>query len=51
MAFDTTPLPFVEKQQIFVVVDPAAGGPQSDYAIVSIVRNKGCVAVSFRINL
>lgn len=31
---------------VFVVVDPAAGGPQSDYAIVSIVRHRGNVTVS-----
>lgn len=33
---------------IWLVVDPAAGGPQSDYAVVSIGRSKGCVVVSFR---
>jgi len=46
LAFDTTGLPYEEKQTIWMVVDPAAGGPQSDYAVVSIVRNKGCVQVS-----
>ena len=46
LAFDTVPLPIVQNQTVFVVVDPAAGGPQSDYAVVSIVRTKGCVTVS-----
>lgn len=46
LAFETTPLPCEEKQMIWMVVDPAAGGPQSDYAVVSIVRTKGCVQVS-----
>lgn len=30
---------------VFVVVDPAAGGPQSDYAVVSISRYRGCITV------
>ena len=45
LAFDTAGLPFEERQMIWLVVDPAAGGPQSDYAVVSIVRSKGCVQV------
>lgn len=45
LAFDTAGLPYEEKQTIWMVVDPAAGGPQSDYAVVSIVRTKGCVQV------
>lgn len=45
LAFDTKGLPYEEKQTIWMVIDPAAGGPQSDYAIVSIVRTKGCVQV------
>ncbi len=46
IAFDCPPLPLVLNQTIWIVVDPAAGGPSSDYAVVSIVRNKGCVTVS-----
>lgn len=45
LAFETAHLPLVEEQKVFIVVDPAAGGPQSDYAVVSIVRCKGCVTV------
>ena len=45
LAFDTAGLPYEERQMIWMVVDPAAGGPQSDYAVVSVVRSKGCVQV------
>lgn len=43
--FDQTPLPPVFGEPIFIVVDPAAGGPQSDYAFISFTRNKGLVQV------
>ena len=39
------PLPLEQKQTVFVIVDPAAGGPSSDYAIVSLVRSRGNVQV------
>ena len=48
LAFETPGLPFEQDQMVWTVVDPAAGGPQSDYAIVSIVRSKGCVQVRSR---
>jgi hypothetical protein len=32
-------------ETIYLVIDPAAGGPQSDYAFVSMTRWKGCVQV------
>jgi len=32
-------------QPIWIVIDPAAGGPQSDYAVVSMCSVKGCVVV------
>lgn len=41
------PLPLEQKQTVFVIVDPAAGGPSSDYAIVSLVRSRGNVQVIF----
>jgi hypothetical protein len=31
---------------IFLFVDPAAGGPSSDYAILSVTRHQGVVMVS-----
>jgi len=44
--FEQKPPEFNVNQTVFTVVDPAAGGPQSDYAVVSIVLNKGLVTVS-----
>jgi len=32
---------------IYIFIDPAAGGPQSDYAILSFQRQKGLITVSF----
>lgn len=32
-------------EPIYIAIDPAAGGPQSDYALVSITRHKGIVTV------
>jgi len=43
--FDSPPLPPIRDQMIWTVIDPAAGGPQSDYAVVSLCRQKGCVTV------
>ena len=37
----------IMSEPIFVFVDPAAGGPASDYAFVSITRHKGIITVSF----
>lgn len=47
LMFDTPGFDFVQNQVVWTVVDPAAGGPQSDYAVVSICRHKGCVQVRF----
>ena len=32
-------------ETIFISIDPAAGGPQSDYCVVSFVRQQGSVKV------
>ena len=45
MMFETDPLPLMLGQPIWIVIDPAAGGPQSDYVVVSVCRVKGCVVV------
>jgi hypothetical protein len=45
IAFDSPRMPFVQDQMIWIVIDPAAGGPSSDYAVVSMCRMKGCVTV------
>jgi hypothetical protein len=34
-------------EPIFIFIDPAAGGPTSDYAVLSVTRRKGLVTVSF----
>ena len=43
--FEIEPMPLILHQDVFVVVDPAAGGPSSDYAIVSLCRTRGNVQV------
>ena len=43
--FSAQPLEFIKDQEVFVVIDPAAGGPSSDYAVVSLVRQRGIVTV------
>ena len=43
--FASPPLELASSTTVWLVVDPAAGGPQSDYAVVTIARIKGCVVV------
>lgn len=45
--FESTLLPLVQDQTVWLVIDPAAGGPGSDYAMVSMVRQRGTVTVRF----
>jgi len=45
MMFETEPMPLTLNPTIWVVINPAAGGPQSDYAVVSMCWIKGCVVV------
>lgn len=45
--FMQKPPDFIMSEPIHIFVDPAAGGPGSDYAFVSITRYKGMVTVSF----
>lgn len=40
------PPPIVWGAKVYVVIDPAAGGPQSDFAILSFTREKGIITVS-----
>ena len=46
IAMSLQPLQSENNPTVFIVIDPAAGGPQSDYAIVSITRHRGSVTVS-----
>jgi hypothetical protein len=45
--FEQAALPSRHAEPIFLVIDPAAGGPQSDYAMVSFTRVKGMIQVCF----
>lgn len=44
--FRQNPPPHIMSEPIYIVVDPAAGGPSSDYAFVSITRHKGLITVT-----
>jgi hypothetical protein len=44
-AFAANALEFAKDQDVFVIIDPTAGGPSSDYAVVSLVRQRGIVTV------
>lgn len=43
--FSQPPPESIMSEPIYIVVDPAAGGPSSDYAFVSITRHKGLITV------
>ncbi len=43
--FTMTPPPLEWKQDIYMIIDPAAGGPRSDFALISMVRFKGMATV------
>ena len=45
IALELEPLPAAINTMVWVVIDPAAGGPQSDYAVISICRSRGTVSV------
>jgi hypothetical protein len=37
--------PLEWKQTVYIIIDPAAGGPRSDFALISLVRQKGMATV------
>jgi len=46
-ALMTMPPPTLEwRQAVYIIIDPAAGGPRSDFALISLVRFKGMATVS-----
>lgn len=51
--FMQPPIPHIINDDVHCIIDPAAGGPFSDYCIFSITRQKGIVTVSefFRLNI
>ena len=47
MIYELHPPTPVIYEDVFIFVDPAAGGPGSDYGIMSVTRSRGVLAVSF----
>lgn len=43
---NSEPIGYNWKQPLYIVIDPAAGGPNSDFALISFFRSKGIVCVS-----
>ena len=43
--FTIEPLPPVLHNEIIIVIDPAGGGPHSDYAVVSFQRERGNITI------
>ena len=37
--------PTAVNEELFMFIDPAAGGPQSDYAVLTVARRKGIITV------
>ena len=37
--------PTVVNEELCMFIDPAAGGPQSDYAVLTVARRKGIITV------
>jgi hypothetical protein len=44
--FITKPFPPQTMEKIFIFIDPAAGGPQSDYCIMSVTISRGISTVT-----
>lgn len=38
-------MPALQKEPIYIFIDPAAGGPQSDYCVLSLTRQRGIITV------
>jgi hypothetical protein len=45
--FSQPPPIYALNHEIHLIIDPAAGGPQSDYAMLSLQRSKGLITVCF----
>lgn len=39
-------MPAVHMEPIYIFIDPAAGGPHSDYCVLSLTRQRGIITVS-----
>jgi hypothetical protein len=44
--FSQPPPQSILNEAVYTFIDPAAGGPQSDYCILSVTRHKGLLTVS-----
>ena len=44
--FRQPPPASILNEAVYTFIDPAAGGPQSDYAVLSVTRHKGLLTVS-----
>ena len=49
--FNQPPPAPVLNEAVYVFIDPAAGGPQSDYSVLAVTRQKGLLTVSLDIIL
>jgi hypothetical protein len=49
--FSQPPPPPILNEAVYTFIDPAAGGPQSDYAVLSVTRHKGLLTVSLAASL
>ena len=45
LMFNQTPPTPVLNEAVYIFIDPAAGGPQSDYAVLTVTRQKGLLTV------
>ena len=45
LMFQQPCIPSIINEDVHIFIDPAAGGPYSDYAIVSVTRQKGMITV------
>jgi hypothetical protein len=46
--FDQKPPEPIINEAMYTFIDPAAGGPQSDYAVLTVTRQKGLLTVKPR---
>ena len=45
MLYELRAPPPVIYEDLYIFIDPAAGGPSSDYGIMTVSRNKGILVV------
>ena len=45
MLYELAPPSSIIYEEVFIFIDPAAGGPGSDYGIMSVTRSRGILVV------